>query len=119
MQSVFLVVEADDFVSDDLVQILRSADPDTQVVAVKSLAGAEDVIAQDTPVDTAFVHARAEDLLASPLLSKLEEKKASVVILNGHDLDNDPEVEDWVVVAVPFSSAMIESALQTARGRKK
>lgn len=118
MQPIFLVIEDDDLVAEDLVQILSDADPGVMVQTARSLEEAEDVVAGDARIDTAFIHAARDDIIASALMARLERARAGIVILNGEDLAHDRVKKDWAVVAVPFSSGMIESALAAVRSRQ-
>ena len=115
MPSVYLIVEPDHLIAQDLVQTLAEAEPDAVIVSSASLAAAGKDVRPHTAIDIAFLHVDGDELDATNLMNDLRARGAKFVMLNGTSDSTEENSASWVIVPVPFSSSMIVAAIEKCR----
>lgn len=107
-----IVVEADLFVSQDLCEILREADPQVPVLAVPDLSAACALLSDGGPVDTVFLNgsaARTDD----PVFLALVQGHAALLVRIGGPTEGLPPGEQSI--PAPFTNDVIVALLDARR----
>lgn len=111
---LYLVLEPDVIVGDDLRETVCLHDPSAEVHLARDIDAAYDALDALPPLRAAVLNASIADLTQSGLASRISSAGGTVVVLNGTERPEDKDATGWTFVQRPFSSEAVIEALEAA-----
>ncbi|MCZ4353964.1 hypothetical protein O4H61_15705 [Roseovarius aestuarii] len=111
----YIVVEPDLFVSEDLCDILRTADKDANVVAATTLSIACGILSDGGRVDMVFLNGKVAQTQDETFLSLVQNHGALMVRIGGRAPLNEDVTLAEICVPAPFTNEAIMGLLRERR----
>ena len=112
MDYVFIVVDPDPLVNLDLVGIIKSAFPKSQIVNMQMVSEAMPVLLEDQHSSILVIRSGVIGRKAAEALKNFVARQGTVVVI-GNDADFDFPYE---IVEMPFTDHMVLTAISSAAG---
>lgn len=111
---LYLVLEPDVIVGDDLRETVCLHDPSAEVHLARDIDAAYGALDSLPPLRAAVLNASIADLTQSGLASRISSAGGTVVVLDGSERPEDKAATGWTFVQRPFSSEAVIEALEIA-----
>jgi hypothetical protein len=111
----YIVVATDLFVSEDLCDILRTAEINAQAVAAPNLAAASILLSDGGPVDIVFLNGSAAQTEDAQFLTLVQGHAALLVRIGGGTGSAETQPDREISIPAPFTNEAITALLDARR----
>lgn len=107
---VYLVLERDPFVAEDIAASIQALGP-CRVIRVRSEAGIRDILEEEDDVRAAFLDVKYAQVRKAKLDELLKRHGAQIILTVGEDDEDQATDLGWGMLIRPFTERMIQQAV--------